>query len=429
MKNIGERRISRRTALVGLGSTAGALAAPSILRAQSSATIRIGYVSPQTGQLGQFGETDAYALSWIRKYLANGLKIKDRTYQVQILDRDAQSNPNRAAELAGELIQNKEVHVIVPASTTDVTLPVSEQAELFGTPCISSTAPWQAVVMPRGGGKAPFQWTYHFFWGLEDIIGVYVNVWKSARSNRKVGLLLPKNADGEVWGDENIGFPPVLRKAGFEVIVPSKFEPRTNDFTAQISAFKEAGCEILGGLVYPGDLRTCVIQCSQQNFRPPIVTIAAGLLFPSAVEAIGSLGEGMSTEVWWTPSFPYPSSLTGESSAQIAAAWEGSTGKQWTQPLGYSHAIWEVILDTLKRAADPLDRAAIRDALKATDLQTLVGRVKFGEGPHPNVSKTPILGGQWVKGSKRPFDLKIVETSLYPIMKAEKTLEPLPWKA
>jgi branched-chain amino acid transport system substrate-binding protein len=89
----------------------------------------------------------------------------------------------------------------------------------------------------------------------------------------------------------------VLRKAGFEVIVPNKFEPRTNDFTAQISAFKAAGCDILGGLVFPGDLRTCIIQCSQQNFRPPIVTVAAGLLFPSAVEALGSLGEGMSTEV------------------------------------------------------------------------------------------------------------------------------------
>jgi branched-chain amino acid transport system substrate-binding protein len=75
------------------------------------------------------------------------------------------------------------------------------------------------------------------------------------------------------------------------------------------------------------------------------------------------------------------------------------------------------VIDALKRSADPLSREALRDAVKATNLDTLVGRIKFGEGPHPNVSRTPILGGQWVKGDKWPFDLRIVETSLYPIIR------------
>ncbi|MDE2374420.1 MAG: ABC transporter substrate-binding protein, partial [Hyphomicrobiales bacterium] len=56
------------------------------------------------------------------------LQINGKKYAIEILDRDAQSNPNRASELAGELIQSGEVHFVVPASTTDVTLPVSEQA-------------------------------------------------------------------------------------------------------------------------------------------------------------------------------------------------------------------------------------------------------------------------------------------------------------
>lgn len=422
--------VTRRTALTVLGAGAATLAAPAILRAEPAGTIKIGLISPRTGQLSQFGETDGYALGWIRGLLTNGLKVNDgKTYAVEILDRDSQSNPNLAAELAGDLIQDKNVHLMVPASTTDVDLPVAEQSELYGVPCISTIAPWQTVVMPRGGDKKAFKWTYHFFWGLEDIIGTYVTMWKSADSNRKVGLLLPQNTDGQVWGDDKIGMPPVMRAAGLTVIFPDKFQPGTNDFSAQISAFKSGGCEILGGLVYPGDLRTCILQCAQQNFRPRLVTIAAGLLFPSAVEAIGPLATGMSSEVWWTPTFPFKSSLTGEGSAEIAAKWEKATGKQWTQPLGYSHAIWEVVVDTLKRSKNPLDRAANRDALKAIDLKTVVGLVKFGSGPTPNVSKTPILGGQWVKGDKYPFDLKIVETELFPIMKPEQKLEPMPWRS
>lgn len=427
MTNIRMSGLSRRSALIGMGAGFAALGAPAYLRAQSAATIKIGFVSPQTGQMAPFGETDGYAVDTVRRLLANGLEVGGKTYNVEILSRDAQSNPNRAAELAGELIQNEEVHMIVPASTTDVTLPVSEQAELFGVPAVSSGSPWQTVVMPRGGADKSFEWTYHFFWGLEDIIQTFVNIWGAADTNRKVGLLLPRNADGEVWGDETIGLPPAMRAAGFEVTVPSLFEVRTNDFSSQISAFKEAGCEILGGLVFPADLRTAAIQCAQQNFKPKVMTVAAGLLFPSAVEAMGSLGAGMSTEVWWTPAFPYKSTLTGQTSADIAAEWETTTGKQWTQPLGYSHANWEVIIDTLKRSGDPLDRSAIRDALAATDMQTLVGNVKFGTGPHPNVSKTPILGGQWRKGEKWPYDLKIVETGLYPIMEPEAALEMMPW--
>ncbi|MGV7216022.1 ABC transporter substrate-binding protein [Bradyrhizobium sp. UFLA05-112] len=424
-----DTKVSRRTVLTGIGVGAASLAAPAVVRAANSGTIKLGYISPITGQLSQFGETDKYSLEWVRGLLAKGLEIRGKTYTVEIVDRDAQSNPNRAAELAGELIQNEKVHMIIPASTTDVGLSVAEQAELYGTPCVSSTAPWQAVIMPRGGANKSFDWTYHFFWGLEDIIATFVNIWDSADTNRKVGLILPRNTDGEVWGDKKIGLPPSMSKKGFEVITPSLYQPRTNDFSSQIAAFRDAKCGILGGLVYPADLRTLITQCAQQNFKPPVVTAAAGLLFASNVEAIGDLGIGMSTEVWWTPAFPFKSSLTGESSADIAKAWEAKTGKQWTQPLGYSHAIWEIVIDTLKRSADPLSREANRDALKAIDLQTLVGPIKFGAGPHPNVAKTPILGGQWVKGSKWPYDLKIIETALYPIMPPQGKLEPLPWRS
>ena len=65
--------------------------------------------------------------------------------------------------------------------------------------------------------------------------------------------------------------------------------------------------------------------------------------------------------------------------------------------------------DVLKRTKDPGKRESIRDALAATNANTIVGPVKFGgQGPFKNVSKTPLVGGQWVKGSKRPYELVVV---------------------
>lgn len=420
--------MDRRSLLKGLGAvTAATIALPRGVRAAAK-TIKVGVISPMTGPLSLFGDTDDYTANKIMDLVKDGIEIGGETYNIEILLRDAQSNPNKAAEIAGDLILNDEVHIMLPASTTDINNPTADQCELYGVPCISSNSPWQAFVMPRGGADQPFEWTYHFFWGLEDVLGTFTGMWKSIETNGKVGMLFPRNADGETWGNNDYGLPPAVRDAGFEAFAPSMFEPRTNDFSAQIAEFKNNNCEIVGGITYVADLKTFITQCNQQNYHPKVVTVAAALLFPSGIEAMGDLGEGMSSEVWWTPAFSYTSSLTGQTSRDLADIWEAETGKQWTQPLGYAHALWEVVLDSLKRSENPLDRMANRDALKATNLDTIVGNIRFGDGPHANICKTPIFGGQWVKGEKWPFDLKIVDNSLNPdVLSPEIQMTPINW--
>ncbi len=421
-------RPSRRTVLKGIGASAAAssLAMPTVLRAQAAGKIKMGYISPATGPLGLFGETDGFTVQKIREALGGQLQSANGdVYELEILERDSQSNPNKAAEIAGDLILNDEVNILVPASTTDTILPSMEQAELYETPCISAGAPWQAVIMPRGGGE--FDWTYHFFWGLDEALNTFVGLWNGLDTNRKVGMLFPQNIDGETWGNEDYGLPRPTREAGYEVTIPGYFQPRTNDFSAQISAFKEAGCEIIGGITYPDDLKTFVTQCNQQGYKPKAVTVAAALLFPGGVEAMGPLGNGMTSEVWWTPAFPFKSSITGQTGQQIADQWETEQKQQWTQPLGYSHAVLEIAIDVLKRSSDPLDREANREALAATDLKTVVGRINFTGAPHKNICTTPIFGGQWVKGENWPYDLKIVDNTVNQLFPPEQKIVALTW--
>ena len=168
---------SRRSVLKGLAASAaaGTLAMPTYVRAQTAGKIKLGYISPTTGPLASFGETDGYTLQKIRAVLGGKLTANNgNTYEIEILDRDSQSNPNKSAEIAGNLILNDEIQLLLPASTTDTILPAAEQAELYETPCLSSGAPWQAVIMPRGGDKQSFNWTYHFFWGLDEALNTFV---------------------------------------------------------------------------------------------------------------------------------------------------------------------------------------------------------------------------------------------------------------
>jgi branched-chain amino acid transport system substrate-binding protein len=177
--------------------------------------------------------------------------------------------------------------------------------------------------------------------------------------------------------------------------------------------------------VIPPDAKTFLTQARQQGFRPKVITLGKALLFPGAIEALGDLGDGLTTEVWWSPSHPFSSSLTKQSAKQLADAYEAGTRKQWTQPIGFAHALFEIASSALARSKS-LKNTDVRDAVAATDLQTVVGPVKWGgQGPFRNVSKTPLVLGQWVKGGKYKYDLVIVNNEAFRQIPAGGQLKPI----
>jgi branched-chain amino acid transport system substrate-binding protein len=398
-----------RRGVIKAGGAAAILAAlPKFAQAQG-ATIKIGYVSPQTGPLAPFGEADKWVIDRMQAVFKAGITVGGKKSAIQILLKDSQSNPNRAGEVANDLILKDKVQLVLTAGTPETANPVSDACELNEVPCISSVVPWQPWFFGRKGDPAKgFNWTYHFFWGLEDVIANFTNGWKSVKTNKKVGGLFPNDGDGNAWGDKERGFPKPLAADGFSLLDPGRYQNLTQDFSAQIAAFKKDGIEIVTGVMIPPDAKTFLTQAKQQGFKPKVVTLGKALLFPGAIEALGDLGDGLTTEVWWSPSHPYKSSLTGQTAKALADAYEGATKKQWTQPIGFAHALFEVAADVLKRSKDSSNKA-VRDALAATNLATVVGGVKWGgQGPFKNVSKTPLVLGQWVKGKKRKYELVIV---------------------
>ena len=400
-------RITRRRLIEAGGALAAAAALPMAALAAGKA-FKLGYVSPQTGPLAPFGEADSFVLAQVRETFKSGVKIGGNSVPVEIVVKDSQSNPNRAAEVAADLINKDDIDLMLVASTPETTNPVSDQCEVNEVPCVSTVAPWQPWFFARGGKPdSGFKYTYHFFWGLEDVIAVFTNMWKQLATDKIVGGLFPNDGDGNAWGDKQIGFPPVLEKQGYKLIDPGRFQNLTDNFSAQIAAFKQGNVEIVTGVVIPPDWTTFWTQANQQGFKPKIASVGKALLFPSAIEALGDNGQNLSTEVWWTPSHPFKSSLTGQSAKQLADAYTAATKKQWTQPIGFAHALVEIAADVMKRAKGPGERAATLDALVKTDLQTIVGPIAWGKGPVKNVAKTPLVGGQWRRGGAFKYDLVV----------------------
>jgi len=377
--------------------------------------IKIGYVTPRTGPFSGFGEADSFVIGQVREALGKGVKIGNTTHPVEVIVKDTQSDPNRSAQVTSDLILNDGVHVVLSSGTPATVNPVSDQCEANGTPSITSVAPWQSWFIGRKGDpEKGFKWTYHFFWGVEDLFAVFLDMWDQVDTNKRVAALWPNDEDGNALADKKLGFPPALRKGGYTLIDPGRYPNGNDNFSSQISTFKGEDTELLTGVSVPPDFATFWSQAAQQGYRPKVATQARALLFPAAVEAIGEKAEGLTTEVWWTNQHPYKSSLTGQSAKQLADAYETSTRKQWTQPIGFAHANFEVAVDALKRAGKVGDRRALSNAIKETKLDTVLGNLDFSKGPVPNVAKTKLIGGQWRRGDKYPFELSIVSNQQLP---------------
>ena len=156
-----------------------------------------------------------------------------------------------------------------------------------------------------------------------------------------------------------------------------------------------------------------------------------GGIEPARAYILRAIGNGLASGVYWAPTWPYKSSLTGKSSKELGDGYETATGKQWNQQLGASLSLFDVAEAVLKASGNPKNKAKVADTVKTLSVDTIVGHLDwtkpptFAGAPIPNVQTTPIIGGQWKQGvSKWQVDFVICENSSDPNVPVAGALQP-----
>lgn len=380
--------------------------------------ILIGVPNPKTGALASFGEASPWAEELAVKAINDqgGIYIKslNKKLPIKLKFYDTESNQTKASEMAQKLILEDKVDMLVVRHTPDTVNPVSAIAERYEIPCVAADCCTDAWL--EGG---PYKWTFHSFWKIENIYPLFIDMWKQAGlTNAKVGFMFPQDPDGLAWAK---AFSENLPKDGYEFVDPGRYAQLTQDYSTIINQFKQQNVQIVVGCDIAPDFSTFWKQCQQFGYKPKVVTVGKAYLFESDALSLGAdLANGLMTENWWSPYHPFKSSIDGMTCQELCDKYTAETGRVWNATLGFKYGSMEVAIDALKRA-ESLDKNDLREAIKATDLPTIMGHIKYDED---NWSPTPVVGAQWVKDGD-DIKLEIVNNYKHPEIPVTAELIPL----
>ena len=422
------------SSIKGATSSSSSSSSSSSTAGGSTQPIVIGFIHPLTGPLGEFGTSDNWIVSTIQatSQFKNGIKVGGTTYPVTIKSYDTQSDPTKAGQLASQAILTDKVDLILTSSTPETVNPVATVAEKLGTPTICGNVPWQAWYANLGGnptpGKSTFKptWVTMYFLGVNDLCNAFIPMWNRIHAqlgtDKVAGCMFPNDSDGNAF---RAAWPLFAGPAGYTLVDPPPYTDGLTNYSSFISLFKSKNCEFFTNVPLPPDFNTFWKQAAQQGYKPKLATVAKVLLFPGDVTALGSLVNNVATDAWWTPNMPWKSSLTGQTCAQIAAAFTAATGSQWVQSLS-NYSLFEVAYAALTAVNNPHDKTEVAAALFNVNIEGVAGQLNWtsSKNPAPGVVDTPCVGVQWKPNSKYGWSMEVVDNTLMPNVPLTSTLEP-----
>jgi branched-chain amino acid transport system substrate-binding protein len=343
------------TLLMGVPSTAKGAEAPQ--------TIKIGALLSQTGPDFQVGGPAklGYELAVDEINKAGGIMVKayGKRIPIELVMLDMETNPEKAIARA-EALNAQGVPVAVGTTLVGATAEIFEKNKL---PVVAAIMTINAI-MDRG-----FKHFFNIGTLNSDVTEAVFDTFGA----------LPKGTMPTKWAflKEQSDFSTELfvfakqmaAKRGISVVYEGEYAMMTPDLSALITGAKNGGADVVFAFPTPPDAITMLKQSAQLGYRPKANIMLRASDDPSWGK-LGPLGDYAIGSPDWHQALNYPGVK------ELNAAVKAKTGQQTNPTVGPAYATIKVAAAAIEKAGS-LDRAAIRDALAATDMNTVVGHVKF----------------------------------------------------
>jgi branched-chain amino acid transport system substrate-binding protein len=182
------------------------------------------------------------------------------------------------------------------------------------------------------------------------------------------------------------------KKAGFPIVFHQKYPAGTKDFSAMITGAKAAGADVLFAYPIPPEGPAIIKQMKELDFSPKVVHFVRAPEGAGFGPALGPLADYVTLPVAWSDKFKFPEN------DYLIAKFKEKTGKGPDLVAGNAYAAGQILVAAIEKAGT-LDRIAIRDAVRATNMMTVSGPIQFSDVGHAK-DKVLVIA-QWLGGDRK----------------------------
>ncbi len=327
--------------------------------------IKIGAVFPMTGDVATFGESSKNAVSIaVKEVNAKGGILGKK---VEVIYEDDQNTPANAANAIQKLISNDKVVAVIGSVSSKTSIAMGPIATQNKIPMITSTSTNPKVT--TDGGEYVFRACF-----IDPFQGTVLAKFSADTLKAKTAAVLY-----DVGNDYSKGLGDYF-KAGFEelggqVVAVESYNAGDQDFNAQLTKIKPLNPEVILLADY---YNTVGLIAKQARALGITATFVGGDGWDSAdlYKVGGDAIDGGYFSNHYSPDDTAPSVV------EFRKKYEEKYGKtpDALAALGYDAA---KILFTAIEKAGSTDGEKIKDAMKATDLEVVSGKITFDQDRNP----------------------------------------------
>jgi len=372
----------------------------------STDVIKVGIILPLTGSEAMFGTMEKNAFEMAYEELKAAGKTTINGKEIQLLFEDDQGKQDVAKSATEKLVNQDKVVMLSGGYSSACTNVIAGSAQALNTPFLVVTGSsdeitkqgWQYVFR---GTAAPASKYTGALWDMIEKVVKPKNV-----------ALIYENTD---FGTSSAkGFREDCAKRGINIVFDQHYEHGAIDFKPMLANMRSTNPDMVFAVSYVMDAAMICKQMKELDFNVDLfVGGGAGYTMPEFKDNAGDASEYIASTTLWVPNVAWPGA------SEFFENYQKKYQKEPDYHGAQAYATMYVIADALSRAED-FTPAAVQKALKETDLQTIMGPIKFEDWEgYTNQNKPTTYVVQWQKGKLEvvwPENVKSADY-VYPVPK------------
>ncbi len=350
------------------------------------AEIKLGAVVPLTGRYAAGGAQikNGYELGVEDINKAGGVLVKafNAKIPLKLILLDDESDPTKTVQRLETLFSNDQVIAYLGGFSSDLNIAAAPIGEKNKTPYLGVAF---AVYQPHTKG---FRYLFSPFPKSPSLAKSLFEMIDTLNPKPTTYAIFAEKTD---WGAElsDLWRKEIQARNG-KLVADEQYAPGATDYTPMITKARDNGAEVILALPSPPDGLAIAKQMKELGLNAKLYYFVRAADAPSWSQGLGKDGDYFILAPGWNSAVKFPGA------AQLNQAHQAKYGGPALATTGPAYALIQILADALGRAAR-YDREALRDAIAATDMTTVVGPVKFNAD---GTGQVIVIMNQWLNGKQ-----------------------------